>query len=94
MCVFVRCCSHDATSNHALTSSTASVQFHSRGEKDILIGSFFAINPQSSQLEAPNSALGGEGQGAQEVGSITGSSPVSSEQLFAVLVASTTEKMV
>lgn len=55
------------------------MQFHSCGEADILIGSYFAISPQSSQLEAQNIALGGEGQGARQVGSITGSSLVSSE---------------
>lgn len=45
------------------------MQFHSCGEEDILIGSFFAISPQSSQLGAQSIAVGGEGQGAQEVGS-------------------------
>lgn len=85
--VFVCCCSQDARSNYALTSSTASVQFHSCGEEDILIGSFFAISPQSSQLGAENIALGGEGQGAQWVGSIIGSGLVNSEQLVAVSVS-------
>lgn len=77
-CVFVCSCSNDAPSNYGLTSSTASMQFHSCGEEDILIGSFFAINPQSSQLGAQSIAVGGEGQGAQEVGSITGLRLVSS----------------
>ncbi|TKS78398.1 hypothetical protein D9C73_012776 [Collichthys lucidus] len=36
------------------------MQLHSCGEGDILIGSFFAISPQSSQLGAQNIALGGE----------------------------------
>lgn len=54
------------------------MQFHSCGEEDILIGSFFAISPQSSQLGAQSIAVGGEGQGAQEVGSITGLRLVSS----------------
>ncbi len=70
------------------------MQFHSCGEEDILIGSFFAISPQSSQLGAQNIALGGEGQGAQQVGSITGSSLVSSGQLVAVFVGSAMEEMV
>lgn len=88
LCVFVCCCSHDATSKYALTSSTASMQLHSCGEEDILIGSFFAISPQSSQLGAQNIALGGKGQGAQQVGSITGSSLVSSERLVSVSLGS------
>lgn len=78
------CCSHDAASNHALTSSTASVQFHSCGEEGILIGSFFAISPETFQLGAQHIALGGEGWGDRKVGSITSSSLVRSEQLVAV----------
>lgn len=85
--------SHDATSSYALTSSTASMQLHSCGEEDISIGSFFGLSPQSSQLGAQNIALGGEGWGAQEVGSITESNLVSSEQLVAVSVGSSLENM-
>lgn len=81
----VCCCSHDATSNYALTSSTVSMQFHSCGEGDILVGLCFAISPQSSQLRTQSIALGGEGQGAQQVGSITGSSLAIPEQLLGFL---------
>lgn len=69
------------------------MQFHSCGEEDILIGSFFAISPQSSQLGAQSIAVGGEGQGAQGVGSITGLNLVSSVQLVAVSVGCSVEKM-
>lgn len=69
---------------YALTSTTASIQFHSCGEEDILIGSFFAVSPQTSQLGAQNIAVGGEGQGGQEVGSITGPSVVCTDQMVAV----------
>lgn len=51
-----------STINCALTSSTASAQFHSCGEEDILIGSFLAVGLQTSQLGARNIAVGGEGQ--------------------------------
>lgn len=94
VCVFVCCDFCDAASNYALTSSKASMQFHSCGEEDILIGPFYALNPQSSQLGAQNIALGGEGQGTQQVGSITGLSPVSPEQLVAFSVGSSMERMV
>lgn len=70
------------------------MQFHSCGEEDNLIGLFFALSPQSSQLGAQNIALGGKGQGAQQVGSITGSSLVSPEQLVAFSVGFSMEKMV
>lgn len=70
------------------------MQFHSCGEEDILIGSFFALSPQSSQLGAQNIALGGQGQGTQQVGSITGLSLVSPEQLVAFSVGSSMERTV
>lgn len=64
VCVFVGCCSHDTTSNYALTSSTASVQFHSCGEGDILIGSLSALSPQSSQLGGSKYCCGRWGTGS------------------------------
>jgi len=64
------------------------MQFHSCGEEDVPTGLFCAASPQTSQLGAQDIAVGVEGQGAHEVGSITGLILVSSVQLVADVIGS------